>query len=464
MKYLLSICAILVMSFLSIIAQSNISDMLEKSIKAVVIVRVPDMNDLSKIFGITSSEPTMKANKWKLNSNITGATGFIVESNKKKYIITNAHVVQTLDQEDIQVITHSGEVFTARVVGGDTFYDIAVLECKGAFPSDIYTLQFRSPDKTLRVGEQVWAIGNPLLDIGNYQFSVTNGIVSGVGRIMNAINNKFGQIQHTATLANGNSGGPLIDSDGKIVGLNTQIGYAPSAYTMTLKDNVNMPLSQLNFSTDHKIVYQAFDKIVRDGRIVRAFIGIELMEDDNDDEEVTSLKKIFISGMMDNSPAYGKLEAGMIIKEINNKTIKTLDDALFALEDVSPGQTLRIRIENRGNEQVVNILTTALSDDRLEQIVDHIMSSYTNLRILKEEDDLFILSKRTKILDKRIIAAGWTDDIWEIRSKVDLGKVMRLTSIAGFIQIGYYDKNLDDFGLENIALPSPFRMKKILFY
>jgi serine protease Do len=133
-------------------------------------------------------------------------TGFIVDSSG--YIITNQHVIS--GSNFVKVITYDGTAYTANVIGSDDFNDVALLKIGGnIFPK----LDFADSDG-VQIGEKVIAIGNPL----GLSFSVTEGIVSALNRRgPNGLNN---YIQTDVTLNPGNSGGPLLNKEGKIIGMN----------------------------------------------------------------------------------------------------------------------------------------------------------------------------------------------------------------------------------------------------
>lgn len=149
-----------------------------------------------------------------IRTDVSQGTGFIVE--ERGYIVTNAHVLA--DGTLVNVITYEQEIIEADLVGYDTFFDIALLKIPGTH--DI--LEFGNSDK-VQVGEKVIAIGNPL----GLQFSVSEGIISAVHR--QGPNGLDVYIQTDAALNSGNSGGPLINNKGLVVGINNfKIGGSES--------------------------------------------------------------------------------------------------------------------------------------------------------------------------------------------------------------------------------------------
>ena len=140
-----------------------------------------------------------------LRTNVAQGTGFIITDDG--FVVTNAHVLS--GATFAQALTSNREVKTLSLVGFDTTLDIALLKLEGSYES----LEFEDTDNVV-IGEKVIAIGNPL----GLSFSVSEGIVSAVNRL--GINNIPAYVQTDAALNPGNSGGPLINSDGKVIGIN----------------------------------------------------------------------------------------------------------------------------------------------------------------------------------------------------------------------------------------------------
>ncbi len=153
----------------------------------------------------------------------SSSTGTGVIMDEKGFIITNAHVVE--DATTITVLLTDGRTLNATCVGADLLSDLAVLRVKG---SDLVAAQF-GDSSTLRVGDSVVAIGDPLG--AELRGTMTNGIISGINRDMKVGSRTMTLLQTTAALNAGNSGGPLVNCYGQVVGINTmKIGdYASSA-------------------------------------------------------------------------------------------------------------------------------------------------------------------------------------------------------------------------------------------
>jgi serine protease Do len=184
-----------------------------------------------------------------------GGSGFIVS--KDGYLITNRHVVDTVDA-DYTVFLHDGTKFNAEIIAKDELNDIAVLKIDA---NDLSYLEF-ADSGSLKVGQTAIAIGNPLLEFNN---SVSVGIVSGLSRQINAQSGLFGKseffddvIQTDAAINPGNSGGPLLNLDGKVIGVNVAVANA---------DNIG-------FSLPSNLVSSVFESVKKDGKILRPYLGI----------------------------------------------------------------------------------------------------------------------------------------------------------------------------------------------
>ena len=184
-------------------------------------------------------------------------SGVIIDG--KGYILTNNHVVE--QEQSLEVVFANGTKAPATLVGTDAFSDLAVIKVSGTMPG---VAQFGNSD-TLEVGQPVVAIGSAL---GDYQNTVTEGIVSGLHRTVTDANSPSLQdlIQTDAAINHGNSGGPLLDLSGKVVGINTAVvrGDATSGDVA----------EGLGFAIPSKTAQQVANQIISGGSVERPFIGI----------------------------------------------------------------------------------------------------------------------------------------------------------------------------------------------
>lgn len=232
-------------------------------------------------------------------------SGFIFSSDG--LIFTNSHVVNKA--EKIMVSLLNENEIEATLVGQDPDTDLAVLKIF----TDGYSVSKLGDASQLQIGQFVIAIGNPL----GYQHTVTTGVVSALGRTLRSQNGMLvdNVIQSDAALNPGNSGGPLIDTEGEVVGVNTAI--IPGA-------------NGLSFSVDINTAKEIGSQLVNTGKVFRAYLGFQLQEVAINPKvkrhyHLPNDKALFVVSIEENSPASrSQIKAGDLIISFNNKTVNTL--------------------------------------------------------------------------------------------------------------------------------------------
>ena len=190
-------------------------------------------------------------------------TGVIFKKDRDHaYIVTNNHVIE--GAEEIEITVHGGEKTTAELIGTDSLTDIAVLKIDSKYATNPLTF---GDSSTLRAGETVLAIGNPLgLDLSN---TVTQGIVSAVDRTIevstSAGNWDLNVIQTDAAINPGNSGGALVNTSGQLIGLNS----------LKIADD---GVEGLGFAIPSKTIVPIIDEIMEKGEVERPYIGVGLAD------------------------------------------------------------------------------------------------------------------------------------------------------------------------------------------
>ncbi len=265
-------------------------------------------------------------------------TGFIISSDG--YLITNKHVIESAsDKGSFRIIMNNGKQYYAQLIAKDPLNDLAILKI---FDQNLPFVELGDSDSLL-VGSTVIAIGNAL---GLYQNTATKGIVSGLGRSIIASEEANGQIQSLdniiqtdAGINHGNSGGPLVDLQGKVVGINVAIDESGSAIGFAIPIN------------DARVVIKS---IIENGRIIRPRLGLryimltpEIAIDNklnrtsgawlktNDDDEA----------IIKDGPAYkAGLLMGDIIFEINAIKIEGKDTLLSVVQRYKPGDKIGMKI------------------------------------------------------------------------------------------------------------------------
>ena len=215
---------------------------------------------VNSVVGITTEATTNVFGQQAVSAN--AGTGFILSEDG--YIITNQHVVEGADT--IKVALYNGESYDAELVGGDSSYDIAVLkiEAEGLQPVSV------GNSDDLQVGESVVAIGNPL---GELTWTMTNGIISALNREINtdgSAQNIQTMIQTNAAINSGNSGGPLFDMDGNVIGV-TSAKYSGSTSSGT-------SIEGLGFAIPINEALRVAYDLVEYGYVKGAYLGVSLRD------------------------------------------------------------------------------------------------------------------------------------------------------------------------------------------
>jgi len=267
-------------------------------------------------------------------------SGFVynVGADGKGYIVTNYHVVEGAENNVHVTFFIDGKPVkvSATVRGKDIYSDLAVLEVDN-IPSKAKPLPIGDSTRLL-VGEPVYAIGNPF----GLEGSMTAGIVSQVGRVLRlselGVPEPWGKysivdiIQFDAAVNPGNSGGPLLNSLGEVVGVTFAIETAEGVRAFI----------GIGYAIPSIIMKRVADAIIEKGKYEHPWMGIVY--------DSSYIGGVLIVEVNATGPAYGKLENGDVIVEVDNRTINRAEDLVIYLERYkSPGDTIRLKIV-RGNE------------------------------------------------------------------------------------------------------------------
>jgi S1-C subfamily serine protease len=246
------------------------------------------------------------------------------------YILTNHHVVNGTGR--LTTALTDGSTFEAAVVGTDAVTDLAVIRAQGS------GLPYAAlgDSARLRVGQLVIAMGNPL----GFESSVSTGVVSALGRAMRSEQGRLIEniIQHTAPLNPGNSGGPLLDSRGQVMGINTAI--------IAMAQGIGFAIPS---STAHWVLSQ----ILQHGRVRRAYLGIAGRDRPLDRRLARALdlaqsRAVEIVSVNPDSPAErADLRGGDLIVAVNDAVVQRVDDLHRALGNWSPGEPVTLGIVRR---------------------------------------------------------------------------------------------------------------------
>ena len=281
-------------------------------------------------------------------------TGFEVDS--KGDIVTNAHVVA--GARSINVTTDDGHSYTATLVGSDPSSDVAVIHINAA-ASALHPLTFADSSK-VQVGDEVVAIGDPF----GLTDTATAGIVSALNRQITSPNNTpiMNAIQTDAAINHGNSGGPLLNADGQVVGITSQI-YADS----NTSGNVG-----IGFVVPSNTVRSVMSQLLATGKVTRPFVGVYMADVDQATAQATGLPVgAEITKVVAGSPAaHAGLKAatgqktvqgeqfptgGDVITKVDGSAVTSADDVISDVLQHKPGDTLSLTIVRDGHEQTVTV-------------------------------------------------------------------------------------------------------------
>lgn len=263
------------------------------------------------------------------------ASGFLISSDG--YILTNSHVVQ--DATDITVQLNDGQEFTGKVVGQDPNTDIAVVKIDA---KNLPYLTFGNSED-LEVGQWVIAIGNPF----GLQASLTVGVVSAKGRNNLDLARIEDFIQTDAAINKGNSGGPLLDLNGKVIGMNTAIVSNMGGYV------------GVGFAIPSNIALHIKDQLIAKGSVSRGFIGVLLQKVDKDLATAFHLDRpegALISQVSKDSPAEkAGIKQGDVIVKYNGTQVSNIGALRNAVSLMEPGANLKLSILREGKPMEINV-------------------------------------------------------------------------------------------------------------
>src|SRR6202162_5039137 len=275
-------------------------------------------------------------------------SGFIVDTSG--IVVTNNHVIA--DADEINIIMNDGSKFKAELVGVDKKTDLAVLKFKPTKP--LVAVKFGDSDK-LRLGEWVIAIGNPF-SLGG---TVTAGIVSARNRDISS-GPYDNYIQTDAAINRGNSGGPLFNLDGEVIGVNTLI-ISPSGGSIGL-----------GFAVPWKTVAGVVDQLRQFGELRRGWLGVRIQQVTDEIAESLSIKPArgaLVAGIDDKGPAKpAGIEPGDVVVKFDGKDVKDPKDLSRVVADTAVGKEVDVVIIRKGNEETRKVTLGRLEDnDKTQQ-------------------------------------------------------------------------------------------------
>jgi serine protease Do len=291
------------------------------------------------------------------------ASGSGVIVSEDGYIVTNNHVIDNADE--IKITLSNKKTYTAKLIGADPAYDLAVIKIEAAaLPFLVYG---NSDD--LKVGQWVLALGYPL----DLEATVTAGIVSAKARSIGLNKDRFGQkgsgvesfIQTDAAVNKGNSGGALINTDGKLVGINSAI-FSPTGF-----------YSGYSYAIPVNIVKKVVDDLIKYGNVQRGFMGVSTKHSNEVTEAERSMlnfkgEGLVVTGIDKEGGAYqAGMRNGDIIRKVNNIDISSTSELQEAVGKLKPGDKVNVVYSRNGNDNAITIT---------------LKNKMNNLEIIKEDN------------------------------------------------------------------------------
>ena len=313
---------------------------MERSPKSVENRPAEDENALSLQQIYEKASPSVASISCILHNGSGTGTGIVMS--RDGYIITNYHVIENAQR--IDVLLENDVSYTAELVGGDETTDIAVLKVPAA---NLTPAEFGDSD-ALRVGDTVVAIGDPLG--AELRGTMTDGIVSAINRDLNLSGRKMTLIQTNAALNSGNSGGPLINCYGQVIGINTM--------KMSNYSSTSATVEGLGFAIPITAAKPIIDELIEQGYVSgRPAIGIRGQSLDLRAQLFYHLPSgVIITEILSDSDAARKgLDTDDVIVAFDNVPISSLEDLVRIKSDCTAGDTVQLTVYRNGSYYQVSV-------------------------------------------------------------------------------------------------------------
>ena len=296
-----------------------------KAVKpAVVEVRV-----------LQEAEPEGRRRSRRLENGAIGS-GVIVD-HKNGYVVTNDHVISGADR--ITVVLADGRKLVAQWVRSDRMTDLAVIKIE---PDKLLDIPLGDSDN-MEVGDLVLAVGSPI----QLPQTVTSGMISAKGRMYGRSDKYQNYLQTDAAINHGNSGGPLINMDGEIIGINVAI-VSPSGTS-----------AGLGLAIPSNMVKRVARQLIEDGKVTRGFIGLAFRAVDQETAKKRKLphtRGALVIMVAQNGPAdTAGIKEGDFILSVDSQTIANSQEFRHIVADISPGTTIPIELYRDGKTMILSV-------------------------------------------------------------------------------------------------------------
>jgi serine protease Do len=304
---------------------------------------LPKRNPFSDLFGVDPDDFFGNGNGMRSLPEMASGSGVIISNDG--YIVTNNHVVDGADE--VTVTLSNRKSFKAKVVGADPSSDLAVIKIDA---QGLPFLVYGNSDE-VKIGQWVLAVGYPL----TLETTVTAGIVSAKGRTLD-INRRQSQtpvesfIQTDAAVNPGNSGGPLINPEGQLIGINSAIASPTGSY------------AGYSFTIPVNIVKKIVNDIMKFGTPQRAFLGIsyprdDMSEDQKKEQGIKDGEGVYVMDVTPDGAAFNAgLKKGDMITKLNGNTILSGAEMVGLIATYSPGDKIAVTYKRDGKENTINVV------------------------------------------------------------------------------------------------------------
>jgi len=269
------------------------------------------------------------------------STGSGVIISNKGYIVTNNHVIK--GATEVEVTLFDKRKFKAKVIGADPSTDLAVLKISA---DDLPTIELANSDD-VKIGEWVLAVGNPF----ELNFTVTAGIISAKGRNINILGGQQRSIesfiQTDAAVNPGNSGGALVDAEGRLIGINTAIATPTGTY------------AGYSFAVPINLVKKVVSDLMEFGEVKRGYLGVIIQEMNSDvakRENISVNQGVLITELVDGGAAQtAGAKVGDVILKVNGITTKSVPELQEQIGSRNPGDQITLTVHRNGSQKELNI-------------------------------------------------------------------------------------------------------------
>ena len=283
----------------------------------------------------------------------TGTGFFYKKDGNKYYLLTNQHVVD--GGNNIKVVLTNGKSKKVTVEGSDVYADIAVLSFENDDEDIEYPIVEIGSTEDMKLGDTVFAIGAPI-DSSIFSGTVTRGILSGKDRLIERSTSNSSAadwimkvIQTDTAINSGNSGGPLCNSNGQVIGINNM----KLSYT---------GIESMGFSIPIEDAIKYAEQLLKDGKIVRPYVGVSLNNANNSYlasyfKYSEDLVGVVITKVVENSPVdKAGIVAGDVITEVNGTAVKNVATFKYELYKYNPGDKISIKYVHEGEEKTTELV------------------------------------------------------------------------------------------------------------